>query len=972
MRRWRAAALASAAFARPCSAACGACSVPMAPGDIVITQVCVSACQWVDNSFALVPLCDIPANTKLMVTDQGWTQQGTWRNGGEGWIERIVDATPAGEIIYGPDSWDPVSGRFDLSASGDQIFVANERKEPLFGVQFFAWATDATDAQTSALPSGMPHAKLDWWSWWLTWTVSNVRYIGETRGSREELLTMVQDSYYWLDLTDAPPRFTVVCTERPTAVPSVPPTSFPTGKPTEMPTRAPSSAPSRAPSSPPRLPTGSPSRVPTAAPVQAPTKAPLPQGAPTESPVQPTGAPSRPPSPVPSRLPSPPPTGPPSAPPSAAPSHSPTRPPSLTPSAAPTTRPSGSPSRSPRQRRTRQPSQQPEAAPTEGPSASPSGASFAPSAAPSRPPSASPAVVPSVPPSSAPPRPPHSTHPSAPPTLWPSANPTRLPTPLPPVPRDAVFDTVAKSPQGAATIAVVASSGGGAGMGQVGMGLDTTCQHDGPLQRMSMALHPTQIDLAGSPHLGCVVGGAAIVAGTALFSFMAVALLRLLDEDGNGLLSREEVQQSCLRYVPIIKNTNNIDLAAVARHPNNILKAAIFVYQGVCFSAMRLAVGGNVEFVWMRVVGALVAAATLLFPFWVGRHVRAGLAVRHWPGDPPGAPPQPLARVRRWAHPRPPILAQHLVFSELGDWVSCRRERHWVNSWQTAVRHYVPERATEAVVFELLTMWVLGVANSPGTPLITTCGHVRLGSAAVHLLQLGHGVCRCPFRCVRDAAVHVVRTGALAAAMLVLATNFYRGVDAPHDKLVLGFLSAATMAALGRSVGSLLAEGVLLVKGWRATIQMLEWGEQPVAAKDAAAADCRTGEGERARGGRRSSSGEAGEEGEMRPLARAPGTAAAAPPPRSGLAASPQPPQQQLRPPTQPHPQRPPPQQLPPPPPPPPGQAPLRRHSRPAATPPAGPLRPPCRRSSAGGRAAPSSGILAFLDAVPPSAVVAL
>eukprot|EP01062_Namystynia_karyoxenos_P082756 TRINITY_DN938_c0_g1_i2.p1 TRINITY_DN938_c0_g1~~TRINITY_DN938_c0_g1_i2.p1 ORF type:complete len:1270 (+),score=159.57 TRINITY_DN938_c0_g1_i2:89-3811(+) len=661
-----------------------------------------------------------------------------------------------------------------------------------------------------------------------------------------------------------------VASKAPTAQPSAPPTRLPSPHPTTSPTVSPSAEPSQAPSRAPSMaPSAAPTSDPTTSPSRHPSAAPsfVPSGSPSRSPTTaPSHAPSLPPSASPSDGPSAAPSGSPTMLPTASPSPFPSVPPTRTPSSHPTSAPtkmptfgpSRSPSLAPTSAPTSGPTQLPSAAPTHGPSDRPTQAptaspSAAPSAAPSPAPSVSPTQVPSAPPSASSPTvsptvpptmgpsasaptvapsegpsaAPTSAAPSSPPTVPPTAYPTPVPTPQPEVPDTAVFDTMTDKTQGRSVAFATGVTGSSAGLSQVGMSLDTTCKDQGTLQNMSMILHPTQIDVAGSQHVGCLVGGVLIITGATIFSFTAVRVLRIFDDDGNGLLSKEEIQRTCLRHVPIIKKVDNVDLASVARHPNTILTVTIFVYQGMCFSAMRLAFGKGIKSSWMRVVGIVAALIGLAFPFWVGQRVRRGMVKRRLRGDPPDMPPMPLARLRRWAIPRPPVPVQYLVLSELGDWVSCRRERHWVNSWQTAVRPYVPERAAGAIRFELLSMWALGLTNAPGTPFAAACGHVRLGSAVVHLAQLAYMIQRCPYRCVRDAAMHIVRVASLAAAMLALSLDFYIGIDPEHDKVVLGFLSAATMAGLGRAVTNLIAEGVLLSKGYRAHIQVIEWDGVP-------------------------------------------------------------------------------------------------------------------------------------------------
>eukprot|EP01062_Namystynia_karyoxenos_P050513 TRINITY_DN3931_c0_g2_i3.p1 TRINITY_DN3931_c0_g2~~TRINITY_DN3931_c0_g2_i3.p1 ORF type:complete len:1055 (+),score=190.06 TRINITY_DN3931_c0_g2_i3:104-3268(+) len=643
------------------------------------------------------------------------------------------------------------------------------------------------------------------------------------------------DGIYLCGSTGSPTAAPSVPSVRPSAGTGTPaPTALPSANNSTAPSWSPASGPSLQPSQartprPSQLPSDTPSTGPTPQPSTPPTSSPQ-STAPSSSPsAGPRPSPTRSPTTnTPTRRPSTGPRGSPSASPSAAPSTGPAAAPTQPPTVAP-------PSASPSSRPSAAPSAGPAAAPTEAPAAAPTPppsqpvVTASPSLGPSRSPSTSPLAAPTVPPTSSPVTPA--------PTSAPTGGPRRTPTPTTAPPstapptssptkrksitdRQAGTEIIGNNPTSSGVTAAAGVAGGAAGVSQVTMAFDTECNKIGPLTKMSRALHPTQWAPYDSPYFGCLLGAAAIVSCVALLSNIAVWILQRYDENADGVLSKEEVQQTCLRHVPVIKNADNVDIGALARHPNTILTATIFVYQGASFSSLRMLVGGEQE-LWARVVGLFVSPILLAFPFWVRHKVWRGVTPLPPVLGGPDAPCRPLARVRKWDLPRPPIAVQYAFLSEQGDWVSCNRERHWVSSWQTAVRPYVAHRAAEAVFVELFAMWVLALVNAPATPTRTRCGHVRLFGAVVHIAQLAHCCARCPYRCVRDTAVQIVRLVALIAALLVLAVGFY--ADSRHDDAVGALLQAATFAALVRVVLNLAAEALLLAKGWRANSQALEW-----------------------------------------------------------------------------------------------------------------------------------------------------
>eukprot|EP01062_Namystynia_karyoxenos_P082736 TRINITY_DN9385_c0_g1_i3.p1 TRINITY_DN9385_c0_g1~~TRINITY_DN9385_c0_g1_i3.p1 ORF type:complete len:1055 (+),score=108.05 TRINITY_DN9385_c0_g1_i3:74-3166(+) len=521
-----------------------------------------------------------------------------------------------------------------------------------------------------------------------------------------------------------------------------------------------------------------------------------------------------------------------------APSGLPTVPPTLSPSQAPVAIPTlGPPTEVPQAPSSLIPTARPTARPSRRPTARPS----RPTARPSRRPSLThPSVTHTVP----------AEHPTASPksSPRPSAAPERVTSPpsallsvtlsfaveptSPPAEEHLVVEEHIVAGDGDLTSVVaslVAVTGTGAGVAPVAMtALETKCNRLGTLQRMSRVLHPTQLSIDGSPHLGCV----------ACINYGAVVILRQLDADGGGYITRATVAQSFLRHIPVVKDTDNTDIAAVARFPNLMMLAIIFLYQGVAFSAQRLALGGE-QPLWRRLVGVAVSALSFAFVFWIRYRVRNGVSPALHGCDPTEHVPYRLARVRQWDPPlRPPLALQFMVLAERGDWVSCRRSRHWTLSWNSVVQPFLSKRATGGITADLLTMWALGLVNAPATPTAAPCGHVRLATAVVMASKFLHNALACPYRARRDAVVTLFTQAFLMAALLMLAGDFYRGqLESDRAEALLAAATACSLVRVAASVGQFL---LLLVMPWRAHSQELEWGVLPDrAAQDSPALDLR-------------------------------------------------------------------------------------------------------------------------------------
>eukprot|EP01062_Namystynia_karyoxenos_P054696 TRINITY_DN4513_c1_g1_i6.p1 TRINITY_DN4513_c1_g1~~TRINITY_DN4513_c1_g1_i6.p1 ORF type:complete len:1507 (+),score=169.55 TRINITY_DN4513_c1_g1_i6:68-4522(+) len=684
-------------------------------------------------------------------------------------------------------------------------------------------------------------------------------------------------------------------TSRPSAEPSVSPKTRPSGSPTPAPSAPPIALPTTSPSVRPSSAPARPTTGPTAAPAVPPTKAPVapterPQSQASASPIQrpspaptaePSGLPAGTPTIAPTVDPSPSPLGPPSAPsPSTGPSRAPSAAPSRAPASSPTgppQPPSAAPAKSPTTGPSASPTPQPKG-PTSPPSGPPGSPSAAPSASPSLPPSSpttvpvlGPSQSPSAQPATLPPSSPTSTVPSSTPfsstapaenATWVPAGPTVSPTP----PSASPSAVPLASPSGSSsatpsaapslvkakpatiiesdttTVATVVPAALVAGcavqLGTLLMATEVQCNTLGTFQDVPRSLHPLGFEVGDNIYLGCLCGAAILASGAALLSFAALGALKLVDENGDGMLGKEEIQGSCLKYIPVIKDSEAIDLAAVVRHPNTILLTVLLLYQGAAFSSLRLLIAhqdraGNEVEPWMRSLGAIVALALLLFPIKLYRVIKDGLTAKERQ-DLPGKGPEVRARVRQWDDPDPPSRwVQYVLLSEHGDWVSCRRRKHWINQWQSAVRPFTEACATWGTAAELVAMWALALANSLHTPTLRACGHVRMIAAAVHLAQLVFCVVVRPYRCLRDTVLKAVSLGLLTVALILVGLSHYSAADEQersggaevraHAGTAEGLYTAVIVFVLLQVATRGAAELVLLAKGWRANSQQLEW-----------------------------------------------------------------------------------------------------------------------------------------------------
>eukprot|EP01062_Namystynia_karyoxenos_P046905 TRINITY_DN35282_c0_g1_i1.p1 TRINITY_DN35282_c0_g1~~TRINITY_DN35282_c0_g1_i1.p1 ORF type:complete len:545 (+),score=42.92 TRINITY_DN35282_c0_g1_i1:112-1635(+) len=345
----------------------------------------------------------------------------------------------------------------------------------------------------------------------------------------------------------------------------------------------------------------------------------------------------------------------PTAVPSLSPAAVPTSIPSCSPTAAPSLVPTGLPSTGPTAVPTTAPSVAPTAPPIPNPTSKPSGPpTLAPTSAPAEPTDA-PSTRPSTAPSQLP-----STTPSRRPSSDPSASPSRSPTEAPTV---RLPTLEAAAPEATTAITSTAAFLASPSAGQLaligGVHCDAVFRQQNKTQDpLPFPLHPLRFDVGGSRELGCVVGNAVLLVVTFCLSLIPLAVLRRLDDSGDGMISAVEAPAWLYKVLRRDLDAGPQDIKALARFPGGVLMVFLVLHQGITFAALRLVfIDGGAS----SVIGIAAAGLRAL----VGRDTGFAL-VRDWPRYPVGPVihrrPGPLFRVLLWGP---------------GEWVSRTRLVHW-------------------------------------------------------------------------------------------------------------------------------------------------------------------------------------------------------------------------------------------------------------------------------------------------------
>lgn len=146
----------------------------------------------------------------ITITDNGWTAAGAFRTG-EGTTTITIPADAAIGTVF---SVTGLTGTVNPSATGDQFLAYIAGTTPLFlaAVQFAsgtaAWAGDATNSNTSAVPTGLTSGTTA-----LAFAQDNGVFTGSLTGTPAQIAAAIQNAANWsLDDTvtfNAPANFTV-------------------------------------------------------------------------------------------------------------------------------------------------------------------------------------------------------------------------------------------------------------------------------------------------------------------------------------------------------------------------------------------------------------------------------------------------------------------------------------------------------------------------------------------------------------------------------------------------------------------------------------------------------------------------------------------------------------------------------------------------------------------------------------------
>eukprot|EP00755_Sulcionema_specki_P014684 Sspe_Gene.57362::Locus_31479_Transcript_1_1_Confidence_1.000_Length_3433::g.57362::m.57362/K06560/MRC, CD206, CD280; mannose receptor, C type len=437
------------------------------------------------------------------------------------------------------------------------------------------------------------------------------------------------------------------------------------------------------------------------------------------------------------------------------------------------------------------------APPTPSPTPSPT---TAPTSLPSPPPSLPPPPPPPPPPQPQPsPNPPQGEPPPVPspsPTITAVVAATASPEVLPGKEVLESVNTIVGVGSGAAGLI---SPSGAAHATRLALVMSMKCDPKTDWSNLNRLLHPSGIEVEGNKAAGAVLSNMGCILGFYVLHCALCAVLPLSPRFKSFLAA-----QGLLRF------------------PSAGLVVFLFLYQGTAFSSIRLVLFGHKpELILIGLFGTIVCIA---IPIATAYKVYSSVprSCRYCIYQSLNLSPKGRFREDKdWRLPK-----WVLFVIGKGEWVSVERESKWDDRYTTVLRPFKETCAWCGTLIQFSSMFALSITNSPPTPTMTECGHVRLASACVFLLVFATEAYLLPFARARDQFLEPMMNLFQGVALFFMSFGFYL-----HDREHWTF-PAASYLLMGSMVLlyvkltlDILTELFILIKGRRDRLQENEWEE---------------------------------------------------------------------------------------------------------------------------------------------------
>eukprot|EP01059_Diplonema_ambulator_P029239 TRINITY_DN48507_c0_g1_i1.p1 TRINITY_DN48507_c0_g1~~TRINITY_DN48507_c0_g1_i1.p1 ORF type:complete len:215 (+),score=48.05 TRINITY_DN48507_c0_g1_i1:2-646(+) len=168
--------------------------------------------------------------------------------------------------------------------------------------------------------------------------------------------------------------------------------------------------------------------------------------------------------------------------------------------------------------------------------------------------------------------------------------------------------------------------------------------------------------------------------------------------------------------------------------------------------------------------------------------------------------------------------AVRVVLLGKGEWVSRKRELHWVQRYASVVKTY-SEECVWFVCLDFASSLALAAIGSMNTSNLAACGHVKLFQAIILCTLLLAEAVAWPHSRMRDSVLDFVALGVQCVSLLLLAVGFYKGMGHGDELFVIAgyLLLFATVLLVVKVVLDVLCEMYIFYTGRRRRLQLKAW-----------------------------------------------------------------------------------------------------------------------------------------------------
>ena len=337
------------------------------------------------------------------------------------------------------------------------------------------------------------------------------------------------------------------------------------------------------------------------------------------------------------------------------------------------------------------------------------------------------------------------------------------------------------------SVTAAAGAGPAAGSAMKLVLIQSSCTVAGSEPDIPPTFHPTGLVVGGSQEAGAIVANFSIMVGFAAFFKLAATILYFVCPG-------------------VLHKLDTADAEGFLRFPSAPLFVFQWFYQGTSVNGMILTMYHKSW--WQLAFGLFTTLVCVAVPFLVLYKVRKGV---------------PSEAMYRNDTELCGFMSRLLIGR--GEWVSLRKERHWVQRYASVIRTY-NQRCAHFAFFEFMSALALSALSTVRVASLPQCGAVKTAQAIVFFVMLLILALYWPHVRHRDNAVGVLFLGLQASAVSLMAVSFFKD-DKEHPNIETASIvfSMATYLLMAQVLCDICTEVFVFVKKRRTRLQDMTWKE---------------------------------------------------------------------------------------------------------------------------------------------------